>query len=241
MKKILSAALLGLFSYGSHASEATLEKNLKHNYPDLPFQVINETPVKKIYSVKIGDSLVYTDEQARYFFVGNLVDFKTKENLTTKQEQKINKIDVSTLPLEQAIKHVKGNGERVLYVFSDPDCPYCKQLEQAMTSIDNVTIYLFLYPIVNIHPHADVIAQQIWCSSNPYEAWEDYMLHSKAPAASSQCKHPISANMQLGKTLKVAGTPTFFLQDGQRIVGGRDSSEIEALLQSVKSSTGTTR
>ena len=232
MQKLFSTLALGLLaSTFSYANQNTLEKNLKANYPEIPMQVIGETPIKKIYTVQVGDGLVYTDENARYFFVGNLVDFKNKENLTAKQEQELNKIDVSKLPLDQAIKHVKGNGERIMYVFSDPDCPYCKKLEQAMTSIDNVTIYLFLYPVRNLHPNAETAAQQIWCSSNRYEAWEDYMINAQSPDSSNHCENPIEKNIQLGRTLKVAGTPTIFLKDGQRITGGRDADEIEALLK----------
>lgn len=233
MQKLFATLALGLLaSTLTYANQATLEKNLKTDYPQLSMQVIGETPVKGIYTVQVAGNLVYTDENARYFFVGNLVDFKEKENLTAKQEQQLNKIDVAKLPLENAIKLVKGNGERTLYVFSDPDCPYCKKLEQALTGIDNVTVYTFMYPLVSLHPNAERVAKQIWCSKNQYDAWEDYMIHSRKPSATPNCKNPIQQNIELGKALKVTGTPTLFLKDGQRVSGGRDADEIESLLQS---------
>lgn len=235
MKKFLSVLSACLFSVTlAHANQATLEENLKANFPTIPTTVVGTTPVPNIYAVQVDGGLVYTDENARYFFVGNLIDFQEQENLTAKEQQKLNRIDVSKLPLENAIKHVKGNGERVLYVFSDPDCPYCKKLEKSLTNIDNVTIYTFLYPLVTLHPNAEKVSTQIWCSKNSYNAWEDYMINNRKPNGSLTCKNPIKANIELGKSLKVSGTPTFFLSDGQRISGGREAAEIEALLKTVK-------
>ncbi len=234
MKKLLATLTLSLLAYTSYANQNTLEKNLKQLYPDIPAIVTGTTPLKGMYEIKVGDSFVYTDEHARYFFVGNLVDFKNKENLTAKREQQRNKIDISKLPLEQAIKNIKGDGSRTLYVFSDPDCPYCQKLEQALTTVDNVTIYTFLYPLKNLHPNAELVASQIWCSNNRYEAWEDYMVNRTPSTTSPNCDNPIQKNIQLGRSLNISGTPTLFLKDGQRVMGGRDANEIEELLQSIQ-------
>ncbi len=234
MKKLLATLTLSLLAYTSYANQTTLEKNLKQLYPEIPAKVTGTTPIKGMYEIQVGDSFVYTDENARYFFVGNLVDFKNKENLTAKREQERNKIDISKLPLEQAIKNIKGDGSRILYVFSDPDCPYCQKLEQALTTVDNVTIYTFLYPLKNLHPNAELVASQIWCSNNRYEAWEDYMVNRTPSTTSPNCDNPIQKNIQLGRSLNISGTPTLFLKDGQRVMGGRDANEIEELLQSIQ-------
>ena len=231
MKKWMT--LLGLSAFmltNTYANTTTLEKNLKKELPNLPLKILGTTPVKGIYEVLLDDRIVYTDENARYFFVGNLVDLKNKVNLTAKREDSLGKIDVSKLPLDQAIKHVKGDGSRTLYVFSDPDCPYCKKLEQNMTSVDNVTLYTFLFPLKNLHPNAETIAKNIWCSSNPYEAWEDYMILNKAPDTSSNCEHPIQKNIDLGRSLNVNGTPTLFLADGSRLAGAVSAEALNKLL-----------
>ncbi|EPG34604.1 thiol:disulfide interchange protein DsbC [Acinetobacter colistiniresistens] len=148
----------------------------------------------------------------------------------------LTKIDVKQLPLDQAIKYVKGKGERILYVFSDPDCPYCQKLEQHMTSVDNVTVYLFLFPLKRLHPQAEAVANKIWCAKNQYEAWEDYMLHRKAPKNTTQCETPIQKNLVLGQKLQIDGTPTLFLQNGTRLSGSPQNAEqIEQLLQEASS------
>lgn len=235
MKKFLSMVSLSIFAATfAQADQTSLEKNLQKNYPEMNAKVTGSTPFKGVYEVTVGDQIVYTDDKGQYFFVGNLVDFKNKENLTAKREQQINKIDVTKLPLDQAIKYVKGNGSRVLYIFSDPDCPYCQQLEKELTSVDNVTIYLFLYPLKSIHPNAETVAKQIWCSGDRYAAWEDHMINQQAPTALPTCSNPISKNLALGQSLKISGTPTIFLKDGQLISGAREAEDIENLLNSQK-------
>lgn len=235
MKAWLSTLTLSLITLSSaHADIKTLEQNLKTKYPEISVKSVHNTPVKDIYEVYMGGRIVYTNEDAEYFFVGNLIDLKQQQNLTEAREQVLNSIDVKALPLEQAIKHVKGNGERVIYLFSDPDCPYCQHLEKEFKNIDNLTVYLFLYPITRLHPNAATVADQIWCAKDQYQTWQDYMIDKKQPAKVKACKTPIEKNIQLAKKLEIDGTPTFFLKDGRRISGSLESGEIELLLKAVK-------
>ncbi len=165
------------------------------------------------------------------FFVGNLIDLKEQKNLTEESMQTLSKIDIAKLPLNQAIKKIKGKGERVIYLFSDPDCPYCQKLEHELQKIDNLTVYLFLYPIPSLHPNAVNISNQIWCSKNPYQTWLDYTLEKKQPTNSKACSTPITQIADLGKQLEIDGTPTFFLKDGTRISGIRSAEELEKILK----------
>ena len=235
MKQWLSLLTISIFSIASaHADISTLKQNLKTQYPEIEAKSVNTTPIKDIYEVYMGGRIVYTNQDAKYFFVGNLIDLKAQKNLTEERQSALTAIDVKSLPLNQAIKHVKGKGERVIYLFSDPDCPYCQHLEKDLKNIDNLTIYLFLYPIKSLHPNAEKIAQQIWSSKDQYQAWQDYLIDKKQPALVKTCTTPIDKNIALAKKLEVDGTPTFFLKDGSRISGVRDAEEIESLLKSIK-------
>jgi len=236
MKTKLATLMLSLAIFGSaHADVKTLEQNLKTNYPDLPVKGVYQSPVQGIYEVYTSGRIVYTNQDAKYFFVGNLVDIKQQKNMTEERIAELGKIDVKSLPLNQAIKYVKGKGERTIYVFSDPDCPYCQRLEQNMVGVDNVTVYVFLYPLTSLHPNAEKVSNQIWCSKNPAEAWTSYMLNRKLPTNSKSCSSPIQKNIALGQKLNIDGTPTLFLQDGQRLSGvPSDAKQIEALLQTAK-------
>ncbi|MBJ9957371.1 DsbC family protein [Acinetobacter courvalinii] len=233
IKTLLSALTLSLIGLQTiHADSKTLEQNFKKNYPEIAVKSVSPSPLPGIYEVYAAGKMIYTDETAKYLFFGNLLDVQNKKNLTEERLAELSKIDVKQLPLDQAIKYVKGKGERTLYVFSDPDCPYCQKLEQHMTSVDNVTVYLFLFPLKKLHPQAEAVANKIWCSKNQYEAWEDYMLHRKTPKSVTQCETPIQKNLALGQKLQIDGTPTLFLQNGMRLSGSPQNAEqIEQLLQ----------
>jgi thiol:disulfide interchange protein DsbC len=84
-----------------------------------------------------------------------------------------------------------------------------------MVGVDNVTVYVFLYPLTSLHPNAEKVSNQIWCSKNPAEAWTNYMLNRKLPTNSKSCSSPIQKNIALGQKLNIDGTPTLFLQDGK--------------------------
>ncbi|MBH2002551.1 MAG: DsbC family protein [Moraxellaceae bacterium] len=233
IKTWLSALTLGLLSLQTvHADSKILEQNFKQNYPDIPVTSVSQSPLAGIYEVYVGGKIIYTDENAKYLLFGNLLDVKNQKNLTEDRIAELNKIDVKQLPLNQAIKYVKGKGERMLYVFTDPDCPYCQKLEQHMTSVDNVTVYLFLFPLKKLHPQAEIVANKIWCAKNQYEAWEDYMLHQKLTQNSGTCDTPIQKNLILGQNLQISGTPTMFLENGMRLSGlPQDAQQMEQFLQ----------
>ena len=235
MKTWLSLLSFGLLSMSmAHADIQKLEQNLKTNFPDMPAKSVNSTPVKDIYEVFMGGRIVYTNDEGRYFFVGSLIDLPAQKNLTEERTQVLSAIDVKQLPLKQSIKQVKGKGERVIYLFSDPDCPYCHKLEAELAKIDNLTIYLFMFPLTSLHPEAERISRQVWCSKKPYQTWTDYTLNKKQPTGKDSCTNPIQDNIALAEKLEITGTPTLFLQDGSRIPGGMSAEDLEKRLAEIK-------
>lgn len=137
-----------------------------------------------------------------------------------------NKFDFASLPLANAIKVVKGNGSRKIAVFSDPNCPYCKKLEDTLKSIDNVTVYTFLYPVLTLD--SVVKSKAIWCSTDRATAWESWMIDRKVPTTAGTCNTiALDQNLALGQKLGVTGTPTVFLADGRRMIGVFPSDRLE--------------
>lgn len=169
------ALLLGvlLLTGSSFAGEAEIRKAIQAAYPKLHVEKISKTPYNGLYEVYLNGQIIYTDDKFSFLIVeGRLVDPKTKTDVTRERLEALTRIDFSTLPLDQAIKVVKGNGSRKIAVFSDPDCPYCKRLEdRELSKIDNVTVYTFLYPLEQLHPDAGRKATAIWCSADRGKAW----------------------------------------------------------------------
>jgi len=185
-----------------------------------------------LYEVNLGAQIVYSDATGDYLVLGDIVDAKTRKNLTEARLAETNRIDFASLPFANAVKVVKGNGSRKMAVFSDPNCPYCKQLETTLKSIDNVTVYTFLYPVLS--PDSAVKSKSIWCSSDRAKAWESWMQDRQAPTAAGTCDTAaIDKNLALGHAMNVDGTPTIFLADGRRLPGAVPADRLDKELSAV--------
>ncbi|KVE23368.1 thiol:disulfide interchange protein [Burkholderia singularis] len=199
---------------------------------DAPVKSVTKSPVAGLYEVNLGSQIIYSDATGDYVLLGELIDTKTHKNLTAARMAEINKIDFASLPLANAIKVVKGNGARKIAVFSDPNCPYCKKFETTLQSIDNVTVYTFLYPVLT--PDSTVKSKSIWCASDRAKAWQAWMLEHRAPAAATCDTTALDKNLALGRGMNVTGTPTVFLADGTRLPGAVSADELNQALAGVK-------
>lgn len=237
LKKSLFAALISLYAANIWADEASLKKAIEAAYPKMTVDNVVKTPYAGLYEVYMGGQIVYTDEKFSFLIAeGHLVDSKTKKDITGDRLADLSKIDFSALPLDQAIKVVKGNGSRKMAVFSDPDCPFCKRLEQnELVNITDVTIYTFLMPLEQLHPDAANKAKAIWCAADRSKAWQDWALNNQLPKKTSNCDTPLEKIASLARKLGVTSTPTIFFADGKRMLGAYPSAEIErALVASTK-------
>ena len=233
------AAIAGLLlaTVASLASAQTTEANIKRLIePRLgdgsKVTAVTKTPYAGLYEVQVDGDILYTDAAAKYLFIGRVVDTQTYKDYTKERVDAISAVKFSDLPFDLALKKVKGNGSRVIAVFEDPNCGYCKRFQETLKSIDNVTVYTFLYNILS--PDSIVRSRNVWCSANPVQAWDDWMVNGKAaPAAPAACAAPHEKVLALGQKLKVTGTPTIFFSDGSRIPGAIDAAALEEKLKSV--------
>lgn len=232
IKKIIGIALMAAFSTLAIADEASLKKAVEAAYPKFKVDKVTKTPYAGLYEIFMGGQIIYTDEKLSFLIAeGHLVDPKTKKDITGERLEELTRIDFSSLPLEQAIKVVKGNGSRKLVVFSDVDCPYCKRLERnELANITDVTVYTFLYPIEQLHPDAASKSKLIWCASNRVKAWEDWILRDQLPSAAGNCDVPLEKVGQLARKIGVSSTPTLIFADGKRMLGAQPYKEIERML-----------
>ena len=223
-------ATLFLFVGNALADEAAIRKALVAKFPEAKIASIQKTPYSGLYEVYMDGQLVYADANAQYIFLGDVVDLKNRANLTQARLSVLNAVPHSQLPLNNAIKIVKGKGERKLVVFSDVDCPYCRKFEDEIKKVDNITVYTFLFPIEGLHPKAVQISRQIWCAPDKNKAWDDYIGSGKIPTNDGKCDNPINENVALGAKLGINGTPTIILSNGQRIPGMVPAAKLEELM-----------
>lgn len=233
MKFIKSLVLLALtvFAVSAIAQDA-IKKELEKKFPDVKAERITKTAYGNLVEVYAGGEIFYTDEKVTFLLLGALVDAQTRINISEARLQKLNVINFNELPFENAIKLVRGNGSRRIAIFEDPNCGYCKRFEQDINATDNITAYIFPYPIL-AQDSMDK-SKAIWCSTDRLKAWQDLMLREKAPTAKGTCDTPIDKVLALGRKMNVTGTPTTFFEDGERISGALPKDRIEAKLVAAK-------
>lgn len=235
--KAAIAVVLGLSfatAFAETAQEAAVRKAIEPRLgSDAKVASVTKTPYSGLFEIQVNGDIIYTDAKAQYLFVGRVVDTKTYQDYTKARLDELNQVAFSDLPLEAAMKQVKGNGKRVIAVFEDPNCGYCKQFRKTLEGINDITVYTFMYNILS--PDSITKSRNVWCSANRNKAWDDWMLNGKVPAtASDNCVTPHEKVLALGRSMKVTGTPTIIFTDGSRVPGAIDAKALEAKLLSLK-------
>ncbi|RIX41006.1 MAG: DsbC family protein [Rhodocyclales bacterium GT-UBC] len=233
LKKVLPLCLALLAGTTALADEVEIRKGMEAKL-GAKVDSVSKSGYLGLYEVYAEGNILYTDEKMTVILAGaQLIDAKTMKNMTEERLKKLTAIKFSDLPLERAIKQVRGDGKRVLATFEDPNCGFCKRLAKDLAKLDNVTIYTFLYPILS----EDSVrkSKQIWCAADRARSWNDWMIDGKAPPAKDDCDTTaVSKNQDFGRKLNITGTPTIFFADGERVPGAMPLARIEQKLGTVK-------
>jgi thiol:disulfide interchange protein DsbC len=238
-----SLALLGLTAFtlamtasAAWAQEAAIRKNLAERMPAFAkIDEVSKTPMNGLYEVRVNDNdIFYTDAEGSFLIQGVLYDTKAKRNLTEERVNKLGAIDFSALPIKDAFTIVRGNGKRKMAVFEDPNCGYCKRFERDLQKVNDVTIYMFLYPILS--PDSTEKSKAVWCAKDKGKAWLDLMVRDQsAGSPKAGCDATaVDRNVEFGRKYKITGTPTVFFVDGSRVPGAIPVAQVEKMLAEAK-------
>lgn len=230
IKLIFALALSTFFFTNALAGDIAVKKAVQLRLPNAVIKSVVPTPYPGLYEVVTPRELFYTDAQADFFFVGSLIDAKTMRNITQARVAAMRRVQFDRLPFGLALKRVRGNGQRQLAVFSDPDCPYCKRFVAELDKINNLTVYTFLYPLPSLHPTAPAKARAIWCARNPVKAWETWMRRGVLPRGKARCATPLTKIADLAAKLRISGTPTLIFSDGHVVTGFVPTTRLEKML-----------
>jgi thiol:disulfide interchange protein DsbC len=238
--RLLRAAMIATATWAASVGPAlatatpqdAVRTALKKLLPDAPVDSVQRTPYGGLYEVTIGADIYYVDEKASFVLPGPLIELATRTNVTELRQRELLRIDFASLPLDQAFRIVRGTGARKVAMFSDPNCPYCKRLERDLLGVTDITIYLFLYPILS--PDSMQKSRQVWCAADAGRAWIDWMVRDVPLQGDGRCieagKNAVEANLAFGSRNRVTGTPTLFFEDGDRIPGAIPVAEVEKKL-----------
>ncbi len=233
LKSIITLTF-ALLTFNAVAQEAVIRKNLAERLPSLPkIDEVSKTPMNGLFEIRVNDSdIFYTDADGSFLIQGVLIDAKSKRNLTEERTEKLNAVAFDSLPLKDAFTVVRGNGKRKMAVFEDPNCGYCKRFERDLQKVSDVTVYMFLYPVLG----ADSVdkSRNIWCTKDRPKAWLDVMVRDM-PAPKATCDTAaIDRTLDFGRKHKITGTPTIFFADGSRVPGAITTAQIEKFLTDAK-------
>jgi thiol:disulfide interchange protein DsbC len=240
MKRLIKNAALaavlaaGLLTGLAHAQEAAIRKNIPERLPQLgKIDEVSKTPMPGLFEVRVGTDLYYTDAEGNFLLHGQLIDARLQRNLTEERQDKLMAIDFSAMPVKDAFTIVRGNGKRKIAVFEDPNCGYCKRFERELQKVDNVTVYMYLYPILG--PDSADKSRNIWCAREKGKAWQDWMVRDRvAPMAAACDTAALARNIEFGRKYKITGTPTLFFADGTRVPGAIGAPQVEKMLAGAK-------
>jgi len=227
----LAAALL--LAGAAAANETAIRKALEPKLGSAKIEGVQPAQMPGLWEVRVrtaaeGVQLVYTDSSGNYLLQGNLHDLRANRNLTEERMRRLNAIKIESLPLDQAVKIQRGDGRRTLVMFSDPYCPYCQKFEETLLKVDDITVYVFMYPV--IRPQNADHSRAVWCSPDRAKAWLDLAIQHKRPAAAASCDTPLEKNLDLGRSLRINSTPTLIFASGERVSGGMSGTDLVRML-----------
>jgi thiol:disulfide interchange protein DsbC len=222
-----------LFSSAAVASEATVKQAMQKKYPGIQVESVTRTPIAGIYEVFVGGGVHYVDENVNFIIMhGRLIDIERKVDLTEERMRVLAGVRFDQLPLDLAFRKVQGNGTRKVAYFSDPNCPYCKKIEPDLAQMENVTIYIFLYPVLGQNSYEK--SKAVWCSKDRVRVWDEMMLNGNPPKTAGTCDTPIDRILAFGRQKGINGTPTLIFADGQRVTGWIPADQIKKLLDGAR-------
>lgn len=215
------------------ASEATVKQAMQTKYPGIPVESVARSPIAGLYEVFAGGDILYVDENVNYMIVqGKLIDVARRTDLTQERLRALTAVKFDQLPLDLAFRRVQGNGARKLAYFTDPNCPFCKKIEPSLAKLENITIYIFLYPVLG--PDSYAKAKAVWCSKDRVKVYNEMMLNGKPPTTVGTCDTPIDKIVAYGRQKGINGTPTLFFADGQRQTGWIPADQLNKLLDGAR-------
>ncbi|MEW6570239.1 MAG: DsbC family protein [Nitrospirota bacterium] len=196
---------------------------------------IKPGPVKGLWEIAAEangrKALYYVDFSKKFIVVGNVFDLKTKTNLTQERFLALNKVDVSLIPLDDAIVIGDKQAKKRIIVFTDPDCPYCARLHAETKKViekrKDIAFYVKMFPL-KMHPGAYEKSKAIVCEKS-LALLDDAFEKKKVPKPKCETS-VVDDNIKLAEKIGISGTPALIMPNGTLIPGYKDADSLISLV-----------
>ncbi len=234
MAGVIAAGSLLLNSSAMAKSTPELDTALATLMPGTKPSSIEETTLPGLYEVSYGTTVFYFNKDASLMFRGDLIDVKTRVNLTEKKRGEARGELLKSMDEKDMIVFPAKDEKAKVTVFTDIDCPYCVKLHREMAdyNAEGITIRYMAFPRAGIGSPSYKKTVSVWCSDNPAQAMSD--AKEKKPIPAKTCDNPVAQQYQLGQALGVSGTPSLFLEDGTSLPGYVQAKSLAAQIEKNK-------
>ncbi len=198
-------------------SVEALRQALAKSMPEVKPTKISVSPVDGLYEVIVGSQVVYMSVDARYMIDGDLIDIKTKKNISEDAKSEIRLAVINKFTSEQMLVYKPEKVKDVITVVTDIDCPYCRRLHSEVPSYleKNVEVRYIFMPLKGAADMKKTIS--VWCSDDQQLALDT--VKSGGQIEEKTCDNPIKEHLAMARKLGVRGTPAIILEDGQLLPG----------------------
>lgn len=227
LKKILPAILAGAFAMSACAADDSKAARdaVEALGPGIKVESIAPAPLPGYYQVVASGRMVYVSADGRYMINGNLIDLKSKTDLSAASWSTLRKAELAKVPASQRLVYSPPNPKHTVTIFTDVDCGFCRQLHAHIDEYNKqgIAVEYVFWPREGVKTTAGADtpsytkAVSVWCSVDRKTAFNEAMGGGSVKAAS--CANPVKDEFELGERLGVNGTPTIVTENGD-VVGG---------------------
>jgi thiol:disulfide interchange protein DsbC len=224
IRKFITTCLLPVLavSGGVLAEESeheAIKKSLQQTLPGLEIDKITPTPVDGVSEVLMGPSVFYVTNDGMYLFQGNLIDIRTRENLTEERRKGIRLAAINDFGEDRMIIFPASKPRHTITVFTDIDCGYCRKLHKEIAQYNDrgITVRYLMYPRSGPNSRSFEKAVAVWCEEDRQQALTDAKAGKELPKA--DCDNPVREEYELGGLIGIRGTPAIILEDGEMLPG----------------------
>ena len=192
-----------------------ISEQLQAISPDLEPEAIEPSPLPGIYQIMVQGQVVFISEDGRYLIQGDIMDLETRQSVGDSMENDRRRQQIEQHGEENMIVYTpEGETRHTVTVFTDIDCPYCRQMHQQLDQYleRGIAVRYIQMPRAGVDSDSYHKAVSVWCADDRHAAMDE--AKDGVTLKQGECDNPVSEQLDLARSLGVNATPTFVGEDG---------------------------